>query len=89
MRIKNYRDPLTQTLAENSIDQPAAATTTNQSIDRQSGSQTPEGTRKSQDEMKKESISETASQKELKQIEAFDFDKQSQKIIMIKPINPE
>ena len=39
--------------------------------------------------MKGASISDTASQKELKEIEAFNFDNIPQKIIMVKPVNTE
>ena len=38
---------------------------------------------------KMETVSDTSSQRAIKQIEAFELDKLSQKIIMLKPQNPE
>ena len=39
--------------------------------------------------MKGASVSDTASQKEIKEIEAFNIENISQKIIMVKPLNPD
>ena len=81
IRVKNYRDPLIVG-ADASIET-TNQQNTNQSVDRVSANQTPDGIRKSQEEFKKDSISETASQKEIREIEAFNFDAIPQKVLMI------
>lgn len=84
VRIQNYRDPLTQEEQAAAAEATMKASTISKA-DHASAMSVGEGG----SQAKNEAVSDTSSQKAIRQIDAFEIEKLSQKVIMLKPLNAD